>query len=911
MALFKIEKGLAANLALNRPKANEGWAYFTTDDGKFYIDIAGDGTQDAVVGTNRICLNSAKADIAVAANKLTVNGGGPTQPIYFKNGVPTPTNYYIEADIDTGIANKLAYYSGANGISAYDATIGTNLTPVYINDGAPTVSVGQTIPFIIGTGSTAGTWLGSLTGITTYYDGLLILYKPSVAGASTTTLNLNNLGAKTVYINNTTKLTTHFPANQPILLVYSANQNSGCWMAIDNYWANSDTYTSAYCGTGASTAAKVATCTQWTATPKSYIHINFRYANTTHNALTLNINSTGAKPIYINGVASSNSNYTLPAGSYLAYYDGTNYHLRTDGLLPGEGITGNATTATSFSSGTTVTLTGDTTGTSASSTKGWSVPTKTDRLSTEGDNRAVATVPNDYVNKLIFRGLKTNSSFGSPSTDNYSYVIGLRGWADSNGGHAHELAFNNTGIFWRNGATTSWGNWNRLVVNSGTWEISISGNADTATEFASAQSVTLTGDVTGTASSQAGWSIATTIGAGKVTNAMLAGSITNAKLVNSKITIAGNDVSLGGSLTADTLRNSLGLSTAMHFIGKATVAITDGSTTNPTITGYDFANERKPGDVIIDEDDSYEFVWTNAGKWERLGPDGSYKVVQTAITDSTGTSESTTATRFVYSVSQDANGVISVKTRPLPTYNNYSLPLAANGTRGGIQIGYSSSGKNYAVQLSSEKAYVNVPWTDTLNTAGSTDTSSKIFLIGATSQANNSQTYSDNEVYATSGVLTAKTFNSTSLTASQAVSTDASKNLVSTNLTVSDPSASGTGITYIASISQSAVGKITATKSTVRSASTSQTGVVQLNDAINSTSTAQAATANAVKKAYDLANDHKYWANIEATSAASYDKAPEMATIKLNGDTSATAASTKNVTLQYDATTETLNFVFA
>ena len=45
---------------------------------------------------------------------------------------------------------------------------------------------------------------------------------------------------------------------------------------------------------------------------------------------------------------------------------------------------------------------------------------------------------------------------------------------------------------------------------------------------------------------------------------------------------------------------------------------------------------------------------------------------------------------------------------------------------------------------------------DTANTAGSTDTSSKIFLIGATSQAANPQTYSDNEVYATSGVLTTK-----------------------------------------------------------------------------------------------------------------------------------------------------------
>ena len=50
-------------------------------------------------------------------------------------------------------------------------------------------------------------------------------------------------------------------------------------------------------------------------------------------------------------------------------------------------------------------------------------------------------------------------------------------------------------------------------------------------------------------------------------------------------------------------------------------------------------------------------------------------------------------------------------------------------------------------------------WTtpdNTKNTAGSTDTSSKIFLIGATSQAANPQTYSDNEVYATSGVLTTK-----------------------------------------------------------------------------------------------------------------------------------------------------------
>lgn len=45
--------------------------------------------------------------------------------------------------------------------------------------------------------------------------------------------------------------------------------------------------------------------------------------------------------------------------------------------------------------------------------------------------------------------------------------------------------------------------------------------------------------------------------------------------------------------------------------------------------------------------------------------------------------------------------------------NNYSLPLATSSLRGGIQVGYAANGKNYPVQLSGDKAYVNVPWTDT------------------------------------------------------------------------------------------------------------------------------------------------------------------------------------------------------
>lgn len=81
-----------------------------------------------------------------------------------------------------------------------------------------------------------------------------------------------------------------------------------------------------------------------------------------------------------------------------------------------------------------------------------------------------------------------------------------------------------------------------------------------------------------------------------------------------------------------------------------------------------------------------------------------------------------------------------------------------------VNTSYTTSGKNYKVAVDSTTGglYVNVPWTDnntdTKNTAGSTNSDSKLFLIGATSQAANPQTYSDSEVYTTNGTLTAKTF---------------------------------------------------------------------------------------------------------------------------------------------------------
>lgn len=134
----------------------------------------------------------------------------------------------------------------------------------------------------------------------------------------------------------------------------------------------------------------------------------------------------------------------------------------------------------------------------------------------------------------------------------------------------------------------------------------------------------------------------------------------------------------------------------------------------------------------------------------------------------------------------------AAKTVNIPSGSSYTLPLASNSTRGGIKLSSSTqggtpngitttSGRTYAVQVnSSEQAVVNVPWTDTKytlptasattlggvkvgsglaisngvlsatdtkNTAGATNSSDRLYLIGATSQGANPQTYSKNGVY--------------------------------------------------------------------------------------------------------------------------------------------------------------------
>ena len=85
---------------------------------------------------------------------------------------------------------------------------------------------------------------------------------------------------------------------------------------------------------------------------------------------------------------------------------------------------------------------------------------------------------------------------------------------------------------------------------------------------------------------------------------------------------------------------------------------------------------------------------------------------------------------------------------------SYSLPLASAETRGGVKIGYTENGKNYPVELSSEKMFVNVPWTDTnINT--------NYYLDGIT-KSGNTLTFSVNGAIDQTYEFGSNAFNSTS-----------------------------------------------------------------------------------------------------------------------------------------------------
>ena len=171
---------------------------------------------------------------------------------------------------------------------------------------------------------------------------------------ATPTLSVNGTTAKTIRINGSAVTASNLSAG-----IYKAYYDGTYWNfttyqaynAYSAYSASQATqanYTrgNAYCTTAGGTADKVADMRGYVLQSGATFPITFTNANSSASALTLSVNGTTAKPIYINGSVSSASNYTLPAGTYLCRYNGTNYYIDKSYAVPNARSANSATTAT-------------------------------------------------------------------------------------------------------------------------------------------------------------------------------------------------------------------------------------------------------------------------------------------------------------------------------------------------------------------------------------------------------------------------------------------------------------------------------------------------------------------------------------------------------------------------------------
>lgn len=177
---------------------------------------------------------------------------------------------------------------------------------------------------------------------------------------------------------------------------------------------------------------------------------------------------------------------------------------------------------------------------------------------------------------------------------------------------------------------------------------------------------------------------------------------------------------LGGIKTGSNITNSSGTIS----VTKDNVVGALGYTPPTTNTTYTVATESSNGLMSSTDKAKLNGIATGANKYTHPTTSGNKHVPsggssgQILRWGADGTAVWGADNNTTYSAAtQSANGLMSstdkTKLDGIATgANNYSLPAASSSVRGGVKVGYTANGKNYPVQLSDEKMFVNVPWTD-------------------------------------------------------------------------------------------------------------------------------------------------------------------------------------------------------
>lgn len=235
-------------------------------------------------------------------------------------------------------------------------------------------------------------------------------------------------------------------------------------------------------------------------------------------------------------------------------------------------------------------------------------------------------------------------------------------------------------------------------------------NAPTATKLQAARTIALSGAVTGSVSSDFG---------GNVTISTTLANFDASKIASGTISIDRLPKAALERLVVvadDTARFALTTATAQS-----------GDTVKVTSTGkmYLIKDESK-----LNSEDGYEPYTAGQASsvpWSGVtGKPSTFTPPTSSATVLGGIKVGYTTSGKNYKVQLDSSGNAYVN---VPwTDNNTTYNEATADTLGLVKIGYASNGKNYAVLLANGKMYVNVPWTDS-NTTYTQATSDNLGLV--------------------------------------------------------------------------------------------------------------------------------------------------------------------------------------
>ena len=227
-----------------------------------------------------------------------------------------------------------------------------------------------------------------------------------------------------------------------------------------------------------------------------------------------------------------------------------------------------------------------------------------------------------------------------------------------------------------NPTTTQTINGQEIRYNENDLYITNNTTADAATAFASAQSITLTGDVTGTASSTAGWSIATTLKNSGAAAGSYGPSAAATLSYRNSVNVPYITVDAKGIVTAISHK-----AISMNIAGAANTALV-GQGTNA--------------------DPSFVSINTTLASSTAATSSASEKLKVTVLGVASGEIELTKATTSVYGTTKLQDGIASTST---------SLAATANAA-------YTASRNSLHTLATTTKYYVTGSTSNTTNTAG-------------------------------------------------------------------------------------------------------------------------------------------------------------------------------------------------